>query len=86
MKVVAKPVRMIAAFDEKGAPEPIRFKIEEYGFPVVVKVGKVIGKETIRPSGMEAIVFRCQSEMCGSIKHYELIFRVKPHQWELYRI
>ena len=86
MKIVAKPVRMIADFDEKGVPTPLRFKVEEGGAAHVVKVDKVISSEAVRPAGMDAFVFRCQSEVRGVMKQYELIYRVKPHQWELYKI
>jgi len=86
VKVVAKPVKMIAAFDEKGVPTPLRFKVEEEGGAHVIKVDKVVSSEAIRPAGMDAFVFRCQSEVHGVFKQYELIYRVKPHQWELYKI
>jgi len=86
VKILAKPVKMIAAFDEKGVPTPLRFRVEEDGAPYVVKVDKVVSTETIRPAGMDAYVFRCQSEIRGVLKQYELIYRVKPHQWELYKV
>jgi len=86
VKIVAMPVRMIADFDEKGVPTPLRFKLEEDGAPCVVKVDKVISCESVRPAGMAAYVFRCQSEIRGLLKQYELIYRIGPHQWELYKI
>jgi len=86
VKILAKPVQMIAAFDEKGVPTPLRFKIEENGAPCVVKVDKVVSSETVRPAGMDAFVFLCQSEIRGVMKRYELIYRVKPHLWELYKV
>ena len=86
MKILAKPVQMIAVFDEKGVPTPLRFKIEEDGAPCVVNVDKIISTETVRPAGIDAFVFLCQSEIHGVMKQYELIYRVKPHQWELYKI
>ena len=86
MKILAKPVQMIAVFDEKGVPTPLRFKLEEDGAPLVVKVDKIVSCETGRPAGMDTFVFRCQSEIRGMVKQYELIYRVKPHQWELYKI
>ena len=86
MKVIAKPVQMIAAFDEKGVPSPLRFRIEEDGARHIVKVDKIVSTESIRPAGMDAFVFRCQSEIRGVMKQYELVYRVKPHHWELYKI
>ena len=87
MKIVAKPVKMIAAFDESGIPTPLKFKVEESDSEYsVVKVDKIISTESIKPAGMDSIVFLCQSEMLGLVKRYELIYRVKSHQWELYKI
>jgi hypothetical protein len=86
VKVLAKPIRMISAFDERGAPTPLRFKVEEEGVWNLVKVDKIVSSEAIKPAGMDAIVFRCQSEIQGLMKQYELIYRVKPHVWELYKM
>jgi hypothetical protein len=86
VKIVAKPIEMIAVFDKKGTPKPLRFQIEEDGVLHTVKVDKIVSSESIRPAGMEALVFRCQSVISGIQKQYELIYRIKPHQWELYKI
>ena len=86
MKIVAKPIKMIAVFDEKGFPNPLRFRVEENGSWQTVNVDNIVSIEQIRPAGMEAIVFVCQSEIVGSLKQYEVIYRIKPHQWELYKI
>jgi len=86
VKILAKPVQMIAVFDEKGVPTPLRFKIEEGDSVHVVKVDRIDSTETIKPAGMPAFVFRCRSEIRGVEKQYELIYRIGPHQWELYKI
>ena len=87
MKVIAKPVNMIAAFDESGIPTPLKFKIQEANSEYrVIKVDKIISSESIKPAGMDSIVFLCQSEVQNVMKRYELIYRVKSHQWELYKI
>ena len=87
MKIVAKPIKMIAAFDESGITTPLKFKIEEQDSESrIVKVDKIISTESIKPAGMDSIVFLCQSEVLGILKRYELIYRVKSHQWELYKI
>ena len=86
VKIVAKPVRLIAVFDEKGAPTPLRFQIEEEGERRVVKVDQVVSAEAIRPAGMDALVFRCQSGVRDALIQYELIYRVKAHVWELYKM
>ena len=85
MKILAKPIKMIAAFDEKGTPIPLRFKIEEDGVWRIIKIDKIISTEAVRPAGMDALIFRCQSEIRGVLKQYELVYRIKLHQWELYK-
>jgi hypothetical protein len=86
LRIVAKPIKMLAVFDEKGVPSPLRFQVKKNENWRIVKVDKIVSSETIRPSGMEALVFCCQSEIKGVLKKYEIVFRVKPHLWELYRI
>ena len=86
MKIVAKPIRMIALFSEKGTPTPLRFKIEEEGVWHLIKIDHVVSVQTVRPAGMDALVFQCQSEVCGTLKQYELVYRIKPHLWELYKM
>ena len=86
MKILAKPIKVIAAFDEKGALIPRRFKIEEEGLWRLINVDKIISTESVRPAGMDALVFLCQSEIRGALRQYELIYRIKAHQWELYKM
>jgi len=86
MRIVAKPIKMIAVFDEKGIPTPLRFQVMKNGGWIPVKVDQVFSTETIRPSGMEALVYNCQSEIKGALKQYEIVFRIKPHKWELYKV
>lgn len=85
MKILAMPLKVIAVFDENGAPTPLRFMIEEEGKRHVVKVERIISAEAVRPAGMDAIVFRCQSEIRGALRQYEIVYRIKPHLWELYK-
>jgi len=86
VKILAKPIKMIAAFDENGVPVPIRFKVEENGVWSLIKIDKIISTEATRPAGMDTLVFRCQSEIHGVLRQYELAYRIKPHQWELYKM
>ena len=86
MKVVAKPITMIAVFDQRGVPKPIKFKVEEDGGSYIVKVDKIIKTEQIRPAGMDALVFLCQSAINDILKQYEIVYRIKQHLWELYKI
>jgi len=77
---------MIAVFDENGLPKPIRFSIDDNDERQTIKVDHIVSTNAIRPNGMDALVFLCQSEIQGLLKQYEIVYRVKPHQWELYKI
>ena len=85
MKILAKPVKMIAAFDENGVPTPLKFKVEEGGVWRIVKVEHIVSTKAVRPAGMDALIFLCQSEVRGALKQYEVAYRIKPHLWELYK-
>jgi hypothetical protein len=87
MKVVARPIEMIAWTDEKGNINPIRFKItKEDGSNSVVKIDKVITKETEKLAGNLMLVFKCQSVVNGADKLYEIKYELSTCKWMLFKI
>lgn len=87
MKVVAKQIEMIAWTDEKGNINPIRFKItKEDGSNSVVKIDKVISKETEKLAGNLMLVFKCQSVVNGADKLYEIKYELSTCRWILFKI
>ena len=49
MKVLAKSIDMVAWFNAKGEPNPIRFRIEKEDESFsVVKIDKILFKKTIK--------------------------------------
>ena len=87
MKVVAKPIEMIAWTDEKGNINPIRFKIaKEDGSNSVVKVDKVITIDKEKLAGNLMLVFKCQSVVNGADKLYELKYELSTCKWILFKI
>jgi hypothetical protein len=87
MKIIAKPVDMIAWFDKNGVSSPLKFRfvnIDDSNF--VVKVDKVITRAKEKFAGNEMILFRCQSIINGIEKVYELKFEVKSCKWMIYKI
>ena len=87
MKIVSKPVEMIALFGKDGKAVPLRFRIieEEGGEPQTICVAKVICETSTKMGGMESLVFQCQSEIAGEEKRYEIKYRIGDHRWELYK-
>ena len=85
MKVVAKPIDMVAWFDKEGI-HPTRFKIEGKDGDVVVKIGRVIKKGSEKLAGNLMLVFTCESEINGHLKPYEIKYEINTMKWILFKI
>jgi hypothetical protein len=85
MKVVAKPIEMVAWFDKDGL-HPTRFKIEGKDGAVVVKIGRVIKKDLEKFAGNPMLVFTCESEINGQVKPYEIKYEINTMKWILFKI
>lgn len=87
MKIVAKPIEMIAWFTTDGVPNPIRFRIlEEEKTLKVINVGKIIFREKEKIAGCPAIIFNCQSNINGAEKLYQLKYQIDTCKWILFKI
>jgi hypothetical protein len=85
MKVVAKPIEMVAWFNKEGV-HPTRFKIESKEGSAVVKIGRVIKKDLEKLAGNQMLVFTCQSEINGQIKPYVIKYEINTMKWMLFKI
>lgn len=88
MKIIAKPIRMIAVFwPDKSAPIPYKFKYEDRDRNLItVKIDKILYNYTSRTAGVESIVYQCQSFMDGIDTRYEIKYLIANCQWILYKI
>lgn len=87
MKVVAKPIDMLAWFDKGGVPRPIRFRVtDENKCNNVIKIDRVITMDKEKLAGNEMLVYRCESSIDGIEKVYELKFEIKSCKWMLFKI
>lgn len=82
-----QPIEMIAWFTLEGIPSPIRYKIaSEDASNIVVKVGRVITRSEEKLAGNRMFIFRCQSEINGLLKLFELKYELNTCKWYLYKI
>lgn len=87
MKVVAKPIDVLAKFDREGVPTPIRFKITaEDQSEVTIKVDRVITRHLEKLAGNKMFVFKCQSAFNGIEKLFELKYGLETCKWMLFKI
>lgn len=87
MKVVAKPIEMIAWYCEDGTPNPVRFRLksddESYQ---TIKVDKIIKRDIEKLAGNLRQVFTCSSVVNGVEKIFELKYELLTCKWILFKI
>ena len=87
MKVLALPIEVVSYTDNKGAIKPIRFRVQVKDEPMkVIKVDKVIYKETEKLAGNVMIVYKCQSLIDNVLRQFELKYELNTCRWMLYKI
>ena len=87
MKVLALPIEMISYTDNKGNIKPVRFRMQIGDEPMqVIKIDKVIVKDTERFAGNIMTVYKCQSSIDNVIKLFEIKYELSTCKWILYKI
>ncbi|NLW22982.1 MAG: hypothetical protein GXY88_07000 [Tissierellia bacterium] len=87
MKVLMKPIEMIAWFPKEGVPIPLRYRITTSDDTNhVVKVHKVVYKEEEKLAGNRMILYRCESIINNRQKIYELKYEIDSCKWFLFKI
>ncbi|MCB8816034.1 hypothetical protein [Desulfosporosinus shakirovi] len=86
MKILMQPIEMIAWFTLEGSPNPIRYKMTSADASnAVVKVDRILTRSEEKLAGNRMIIFRCQSELNGLLKLYELKYELNTCKWFLYK-
>ena len=87
MKILALPIEMVSYTDNKGSIRPVRFRMQIEDEPMqVIKIDKVIVKETEKLAGNIMIVFKCQSLIDNGMKLFELRYELATCKWILIKI
>ena len=87
MKVLALPIEVVSYTDNKGYIKPIRFRMQINDDPMnVIKVDKIICKDTEKLAGNVMIVYKCQSLIDNVIRPFELKYELHSCRWMLYKI
>jgi hypothetical protein len=87
MKVYMKQIKMIAWFTEHGKLTPLKFQIQGSDNELVtIRVDNIIQRGEEKLAGNRMIVYRCQSEIDGVEKVYELKYEVGTCKWYLYKM
>lgn len=82
MKILMKPIEMIAWFTKEGVLNPIRYKIDDK----VIRIDQVTSKSEEKLAGNRMIIYRCQSEINGELRPFELKFELQTCKWFLFKM
>ena len=86
LKVVAKPIEVVAWFDKIGTVHPVRFRIVQDEETTTVIIDKIINQIEERLAGVYMLVFTCQSLINCKEKIYEIKYEITTHKWILFKI
>jgi hypothetical protein len=81
MKILMKPIEVLAHFDNDG-PHPLRFKLADKE----IKIEQVVSMKEEKLAGNKILCFRCQSEIEGELKPFEIKFELGTCKWYLWKM
>lgn len=78
MKIVNKPIKVMAIFQPDGKIEPVKFRLEDN----VVSVKKIVKTYEEKIVGNKRVVFVCEHNNCDL---YELKYELDSKVWYLFK-
>ena len=87
MKIYMQPIESIAWFTREGIPHPLKYRIlTEDNTYKTIKVAKVLFRAEEKIAGNRMLLFRCQGEINGVLKIFELKYELSTCVWYLYKV
>ena len=82
MKTQMTPIEVLAHFDNDGILHPIRFKLADKE----AKIEHVVSVTEEKQAGNKMMIFRCQSEINGELRPFEIKFELGTCKWYLWKM
>ena len=80
-----KNVEVVAVFDQKGKPTPVRVRMEgAEGEHIVLKVDRILKKDADRTAGNLMLRFFCETHLKGVAVPFELRYETTTLCWYIY--
>ncbi len=86
MKIVAKPIEVLAVFSANGDIRPYRFRITSEEQTQTIKIDRVVHVEEEKVAGIHAIHFDCRSRIDDREIMYQLRYQTQEQCWILFKI
>ena len=81
MKILSTPIEVLAHFETSGKPKPLRFTLN--GQEIKIQVLSVTEEKL---AGNRMLIFRCQSEIGGVLKPFEIKYEIGTCKWYLWKM
>lgn len=82
MKTLSTPISVLAHFETDGTPHPLRFKLNDKE----LKIEQVISVSEEMLAGNRMLIFRCQSEIRGELRPFEIKYEIGTCRWYLWKM
>ena len=82
MKTRIAPIEVLAHFDLIGTPHPLRLKLNGE----TIKIEQVVSMTEEKLAGNRMLIFRCQSEIKGELKPFEIKYELGTCKWFLWKM
>lgn len=87
MKIYMKPIESIVWFTREGIPHPLRYRItSEDKTYTTVKIRRILTRTEEKIAGNRMLIFRCEGEINGVLKIFELKYELNTCRWFLYKM
>ena len=88
MKILMKPIKMIAMNEEDGIVTPIRFQMKDTEDAyTTIKIDNIVLRSEEKLAGNRMLIFRCQSEIRDALQVSETLkYELLSCKWYLYKM
>jgi hypothetical protein len=87
MKIIRKPIEMIAYFPKTNVPEPIKYRLlNEDGSLSTIRINRIISTDLEKLAGNRTYIFTCQSIINDILQTYELKYELSTCKWLLWKV
>ena len=82
MKILSTPIEVLAHFETDGTSHPLRLKLNGE----TIKIEQVVSVTEEKLAGNRMLIFRCQSEIDGVLRPFEIKFELGTCRWYLWKM
>ena len=87
MKIIARPIEVLAVTDTLGNMSPLKFKAKtKSNEDIVISVDKVESRELEKMAGNKMLLYKCKGVVGEKQRDFELKFEIRSCKWMLWKM